>query len=339
MNMDTEPAFDVSGIGNAIMDILIEIDDDELSNLGLKKGNFHLMDEKEAKSLLRNLKGLKSALSPGGSGANTVYGVSVLGGRAAFSGKVGSDDYGAIYESETAKSGVKATFSRHETIPTGYAITFITPDKERTFAVYTGAAATMEERDINVGDIGRSSIFHVEGYMLEDRRMRDVSIYAIEQAKRSGAKISVDLGDPGIVSRNRDVLVSLVEKYADIVFANEPESMHFSMMEGEKAAEYIAGLAGIGIVKLGAKGSIVRSGKETYRIMPFASGVVDTTGAGDMYAAGFLYGFSNGYGLDVCGTLGSYFASKVIGKMGARLNSVEKSDFDSALASTRMNRT
>jgi sugar/nucleoside kinase (ribokinase family) len=337
--MGIEPVFDVSGIGNAIMDILVEIGDDGLSKLGLKKGNFHLMSEKEAKALLNRLEGMKTALSPGGSGANTVYGVSALGGKAAFSGKVGIDEYGRIYESETAKSGVRATFSKHETIPTGYAITFITPDGERTFAVYPGAAATMEERDINIGDIGRSRIFHVEGYMLEDRRIRDVSIYAIEQAKRSGAKISVDLSDPGIVSRNREAIVSIVEQYADIVFANEQESMHFSMMEGEKAAEYIAGLAGIGVVKLGAKGSIIRSGKVTYRIMPFASAAMDTTGAGDMYAAGFLYGFSNGYGLDVCGTLGSYFASKVVGKMGARLEKVEKSELDSAISAAKPNRT
>jgi sugar/nucleoside kinase (ribokinase family) len=330
-------AFDVSGIGNAIMDILIEIDDKGLSGLGLRKGNFHLMDEKEAKGLLAKLEGMKATLSPGGSSANTIYGVSVLGGKSAFSGKVGIDDYGRIYESETIRSGVKATLGKHGTLPTGYAITFITPDKERTFAVYPGAAATLEERDINMGDIGRSRIFHVEGYMLEDRRMREISIYAMEHAKRLGARISVDLGDPGIVSRNRDSLVDLVEKYADVVFANEPESMNFSMMEGEKAAEYIASLAEIGIVKLGARGSIVKKGKETYRISSFNCNIVDTTGAGDMYASGFLYGLSSGYGLDICGTLGSYFASKVVGKMGARLNAVGKSDLDSALASTKGN--
>jgi len=336
--MDSKPVFDVSGIGNAIMDIIIEINDSELSGLGLKKGNFHLMDEKEAKALLMKLEGMKTTILPGGSGANTIYGVSLLGGKSAFSGKLGIDNFGRIYESETVRSGVKATFGKHETIPTGYAITFITPDKERTFAVYPGAAATMEERDINIGDIGRSRIFHVEGYMLEERRMRDVSISVIEQAKRSGAKISLDLGDPGIVSRNRNSIVNIVEQYADIVFANEQESMHFSLREGEKAAEYIAGLAGIGIVKLGAKGSIIRSGKATHRIAAFNSSVVDTTGAGDMYASGFLYCLSNGYGLDVCGTLGSYFASKVIGKIGARLDTVKRSDIDSALARARKSR-
>jgi sugar/nucleoside kinase (ribokinase family) len=296
------------------------------------------MDEKEAKALLAKVEGMNRTLSPGGSGANTIYGVSVLGGTSAFSGKVGIDDYGRIYESETIKSKVKATFSRHETLPTGYAITFITPDKERTFAVYPGAAATMEEKDVNIGDIKRSRIFHIEGYMLEDRRMRDVSIYAVEQAKRLGVKISVDLGDPGIVSRNRDSLVNFVEKYADVVFANEQESMNFSMMRSEKAVEYISGLAEVGVVKLGARGSIVRKGKTTYRIAPFNCGVIDTTGAGDMYASGFLYSLSNGYGLDVCGTVGSYFASKVVGKMGARLKSVEKSDIDSAIAAAKENK-
>lgn len=336
--MRKEAVFDVSGIGNAIMDILIEVSEKQFSELGLKKGNFHMMDEKEAKAMLKSLEEVKMTLSPGGSGANTIYGVSLLGGKAAFSGKVGKDEYGRVYASETAKSGVKATLGRHESLPTGYAITFITPDKERTFAVYPGASAAMDERDINLGDVSNSRIFHVEGYSLEGC-MKDVSVSAMEQAKRSGAKISIDLGDPGIVLRNRRSITSIVEQYADIVFANEPESMHFSMMEGEKAAEYIAGLVGIGVVKLGEKGSIISSGNVTRRIMPFKASIVDTTGAGDMCAAGFLYGLSKGYGLDVCGTLGNYFASKVVGKMGARLSKIEKTDIGSAIAAAKANQT
>ena len=317
--------YDIFGIGSALMDFLIEVGDNQLLDLDLKKGNFHLIDEDHSKKLLEKIKKHKVKTSPGGSSANTLYGAALLGSNVVFCGKVGKDVHGDIYEEKLTKGKVKPKLGRSEKI-TGHAITFITPDSERTFAVHLGASLHLKKEDVFFEDLGKSKILHVEGYQLEDKGLRSVSLHAMEFAKKNNIKISLDLGDPGIVSRNKEDLKKMIKKYADIVFANEDEAEALTGLEPEEALDEISKLVDIAIVKVGKDGSYIKEKDKIHRIKGYEAKAVDTTGAGDMFAAGVLYGISKGEDLKVAGNIGSYFASKVVEQIGARLGKIDEKE-------------
>ena len=249
--------YDIFGIGSALMDFLIEIGHNELLELNLKKGNFHLIDEEHSKKLLKKLENYKVKTSPGGSSANTLYGVALLGGNVVFCGKIGKDKHGDIYEEKMLDGGVKPKLARSDKM-TGHAITFITPDSERTFAVHLGASLHLEKSDVFFDDLRQSRMLHIEGYQLEEKNLRDVSLHAMEFAKKNGIKISMDLGDPGIVSRNKEDIRKMIKNYADIVFANEDEAKALTGLAPLEALNELSKLAGIAIVKLGEKGSCIK---------------------------------------------------------------------------------
>jgi len=252
----------------------------------------------------------------------------LLGGNVVFCGKVGKDKHGDTYEEKIVQNNVKSDIARCKKSITGHAITFITPDSERTFAVHLGAAINLEKEDLFFDDLKDSKILHVEGYQLEDKKLRDVSMHAMEFAKKNGIRISIDLADPGIISRNKGDIRKIVERYADIVFANEEEAKAFTGKKGVEALNEIGAISEIAVVKLGKEGSLVKKGDDVYKIEGVKAKAVDTTGAGDMYAAGFLYGLSKGCGIKVCGDLGSYFAAKVVERVGARLDKIEKREVE-----------
>lgn len=319
--------YHVFGIGSALMDFLIEVEHNELLELDLKKGHFHLIDEEHSKKLLKKLEKYKVKTSPGGSSANTLYGVALLGGNVVFCGKVGKDKHGDIYEEKMLDGGVKHKIKRSEKI-TGHAITFITPDSERTFAVHLGASLHLEKADVFFNDLKQSSILHIEGYQLEDKNLRDVSLHAMQFAKKNNIKISIDIGDPGIVARNKKDIKNMIKKYADIVFANEHEAKALTGLEPLEALNEIAKLTETAIVKTGKKGSYIKKGSTIHEIPGYKAKSVDTTGAGDMFAAGVLYGISKGHDLKVSGHMGSYFAAKVVEQIGARLSNIDKKEIE-----------
>lgn len=317
--------YDIFGIGSALIDLLIEIDDSKLSELNLKKGQFHLIGEEESRRLLKKIEKYRVKIAPGGSSANTLYGAALLGSSVVFCGKVGKDTNGDIYERRMSERGVRPKLARSEGV-TGHAITFITPDSERTFATYLGAALHLEKADIFLEDLRDSKILHIEGYQLEDKQLREVSVHAMQFAKEYNITISIDLGDSGIVVRNRAVIKQIIEEYADIVFANEEEASALIGLEPSEALNSIAKLSKIAIVKIGKYGSHVKQGNTRYKIPAYEARAVDTTGAGDMFAAGFLYGICSTYDLRICGHIGSYFAAKVVEKIGARLEDIEQKE-------------
>jgi sugar/nucleoside kinase (ribokinase family) len=194
--------------------------------------------------------------------------------------------------------------------------------------VHLGAAINLQKENVFFDDLKNSRILHIEGYQLEDKNLREVSLQAMGFAKGHDVKISIDLADPGVVSRNKEELRRIVEKYADIVFANEDEAKAFTGKDGADALAEIGGMSGIAAVKIGKNGSLVKKGNDVYRIEGVKANAVDTTGAGDMYAAGFLYGLSKGYDIKVCGSLGSYFAAKVVEQIGARLDKIDVKDVE-----------
>ncbi|HON78257.1 MAG TPA: adenosine kinase [Spirochaetota bacterium] len=309
---------EVIGIGSALLDFTYEVDDVILKDLGLKKGTMSLITESGSEKILQKMKEYPVKVSPGGSAANTMAGIAVLGGNGAFIGKVGNDINGKIYIAETEKFGVKAHINSTNAM-TGHAITFITPDSERTFATNLGAALSLRPDDVSEEAISKSSILHVEGYLLEGD-LKDASVHAMELAKKHNVKISVDLADPSLIARNLGEFKGIVRNYADIVFVNEDEAEAFTQKTGHEALDFIHLFCEVAVVKLGAGGSLIKQGDRVHTIEPVKIKVVNTNGAGDMYAAGILYGIAHDIPMERAGKIASYAAAQVVGQAEARLN-------------------
>lgn len=309
--------YDVSGIGSALLDFMVQVDDSFLSKLGLKKGEMHLVDEDRSREIFKLISGMKIDTAPGGSSANTVAGVSTLGGKSAFIGRVADDEYGRVYIKKTSESGVHSLISAGDGL-TGHAITFITPDSERTFATHLGAALRLSHDDVDYQAVADSSILHLEGYLFEPLHLRDICYRGMDTAKKNGCLISVDLADPGLISRIGDTFTDVLNNYADIVFMNEEEAYAFTGTRDKASLEKIPSRCGIAIVKLGDKGSIIKHSGGFVNIPVYRANVVNTNGAGDMYAAGLLYGITSGRDIETSGKIGSYAASVVVSSVGAR---------------------
>ena len=288
---------DVIALGNTLMDFLIRIDEQKLLELSLKKGEMHLVDETKAQALLQKIKEHQLSIEyvPGGSAANTIRGLALLGASVMLIGKVGNDAHGEMYLEQVKKQGVISKIKKHQK-QTGHAVTFITPDSERTFSVHLGAAIELVKEDIVEEDIARSRILYIEGYQLEGKT-RESILYAIDLARKHDTIIAMDLADPGVVRRNKDFLKDLIIKKADIVFVNENEAKELTGLEEHQAPISLGSLIPIAIVKLGERGSLIHADGSLIKVPPFPANALDTTGAGDIYAAGFLYGYCQGWEL------------------------------------------
>jgi sugar/nucleoside kinase (ribokinase family) len=309
--------YDVTGIGSPLVDYMVDADDALLSELGLVKGGMCLVDEERSKKIRSRVASLVTAKIPGGSAANTLAGVAMLGGSAAFMGSIGVDDDGKFYISESEKSGITSCLKSHDAL-TGHAITFITPGGERSFATHLGAALRLNRNDVDHAAVKNSKVFHIEGYLIEGDNQREAVYDAIESAKGSGVIVTFDAADAGVVSRAGANFDECVKK-SDIVFFNEEEAAAYTGLSGIDAAKKIAQSVPVAVVKLGAKGSVIVSGNDVFNVRGFPAKLVNTNGAGDNYAAGFIYGFTHGMNFEKCGLLGSFIASKVVEEQGARL--------------------
>jgi len=315
---------DVIGLGNTLMDFLIEIDDNALLEFNLKKGEMHLVDSLKAAQILKKLdaSSLKMELVPGGSAANTLKGVAFLGGGAILCGKVGKDKEGMMYVQEMEKLGVTTRIKEHATFGTGHAVTFITPDAQRTFSVHLGAAIHLMKEDVLEEDIASSKVLHLEGYQLEGDTQSTV-LHAIELAHKHGTLVSLDLADPGVVRRNKALLEKLVRSSVDILFVNEEEALAFTGLKEEDAVRSLGELVKIAVVKIGKRGSLICADNEVVFVDAFPAKAIDTTGAGDSYAAGLLYGYCNGWDIARSGRLGSLLAARVVEHKGVRLDHLD----------------
>lgn len=308
---------DIIAIGNALMDFLIEVDDQYLLELNLNKGEFYSLEEEEAKHLLNKISDLTIETVPGGSSANTLKGISFLGGKTIFCSKVGNDVHGEKYIKEMNSLGVKTKINKHESI-TGHAITFITPDSERTFSVHLGASLKIKKEDVSEEDIKNSKILHVEGYHL-GASTKETVLHVIELAKKHKTLVSLDLANAGVVKKNKETFQNILKKI-DILFANEKEAKALTDLEPEQAVQELAQKVKIAVVKLGKQGSLIcHEGVITY-INAFSANAIDTTGAGDTYAAGFLYGYCQGWDLEKAGKLGSLMAARIVEQKGVKIN-------------------
>lgn len=307
----------ILGIGNALVDVMTMVPDyTYLTRFGLPKGSMTMVDNTRSGEIKQSISSMQKTLASGGSAGNTMYGLGVMGIPSSFIGKVGRDELGNFYEKDMVEAGVTPVLMRSHTSPTGTAVALVTPDSERTFATHLGAATELTAEELNNSFFKNYQILYLEGYLI-------FNLPLVEQACRLAREkkmcIALDLASFNVVTEMLPGFNEIVDKYVDIVFANEEEARAFTGLEPREALDAIAGRCTVAIVKTGPVGSWIKRGEEVIRVDALPVKPVDTTGAGDLYAAGFLYGFSHGFGLDKCGLFGSILAGKVIEVVGARM--------------------
>lgn len=317
MKIDDSKTYDVFGVGNAIIDFILEVEEGVLNEFNLRKGHFKGVNDEELDLIFGKIEESRFRKMPGGSTCNIVNGVAKLGGKCVFCGKVGAGINGIYYEDVLTADGVKPRLVRGGR--TGKALTFITPDTERSFAVSLGSAGDLVKEDIFEEDIKDSRIVHIEGYQLQNDKTREVALHVLDLAGKHNVPVSVDLNDSHVVKKNLEFIKGIVRKNVDIVFANELEAEAFTgtadLME---ALDTLASFAAVAVVKNGSGGSYIRSDGVTIRIPCYKAKCIDTNGAGDMYAAGVLYGLCRSMSLEEAGNLGAKAAARVVEQIGAR---------------------
>lgn len=308
----------ILGIGNALVDIMTKLPDDTtLDKFSLKKGSMQLAEREFADKINNETASFEKSQSSGGSAANTIHGLASLGAAAGYIGKVGNDEFGEFFSSDMKENGIQP-FMLKSTSDTGRAIALISPDSERTFATYLGAAIELNDSDLTANQFKDYKILHIEGYLVQNHKLM---LKAAELAKANNMKISIDMASFNVVEDNIEFLKTYVKTYVDIIFANEEESKAFTGKEPEESLNELAEQCEIAIVKIGSKGSLIKSNGEVYKINPIKVNPVDTTGAGDLFASGFLYGLTNNMSLAKCGEIGSLCAGKVIEVIGSKMSS------------------
>jgi sugar/nucleoside kinase (ribokinase family) len=306
----------IVGIGSALVDILIHENDEFLKKTGAIKGGMTLVDKEFIERTLA-MSSDTAKIVPGGSACNTIVGIGKLGGAARFVGKCGKDDMGELIESDLKKQNVVPDLFRSDS-PTGRVLSIISPDAQRSMFTYLGASAETRPADISEKFFKDAAVVHMEGYLLFNPELIRAALTA---AKSAGAKISLDLASFTVVEESKELLEQLVDSYVDILIANEDEAFAFTGYSDEHLAiEALSEQADIAVLKVGPRGSYVSHAGSTIAIQSMGDGnALDTTGAGDMWAAGFLYGLVKGYTLEKCGRLGSACGYEVCQVVGANI--------------------
>ena len=307
----------IIGMGNALVDVLVRIDDDSLlEKLHLPKGSMQLIQEDTLSEIRKYTSGMKIHRSTGGSAGNTVCALAALGANPGFIGKVGQDETGTFFGDTLRQRGVNALLTTCD-LPSGIASTFISTDGERTFGTYLGAAATLGAEDLSRKMFAGYNYLYIEGYLLQDH---DLMLRAVQLAKEEGLQVCLDMASYNVVEAERDFFDQLIVKYVDIVFANESEALAYTGKTPHEALEEIASKCSIAVVKTGKEGSLVKKGTEVIQLLSCPiDNVLDTTGAGDFYAAGFMYGLTCGYSLEKCVQISTILATAVIQEVGTTL--------------------
>lgn len=312
-------SIDVVGIGNAIVDVLVYTEESLLESNSLNKGHMSLVNEKEAENLYSQI--IPNLETSGGSAANTLAGIAQLGGKAAFIGRVKNDKLGDTFTKDIRSSG--SVFETPPTIEgpsTARCLIFVTPDAQRTMCTYLGASSYLEPQDLDIPLLKKSKILYLEGYLFDSSAAKSAFIKASEVSKISGGEVALSLSDSFCVNRHRTSFISLIDNYIDILFANESEIKSlYESSSLETAISKVKGRCKIVVITCGENGSIILTKEEEIHVNPIKLGkVIDTTGAGDLYASGFLHGYLNNKDLASCGYIGSICAGKIITQLGSR---------------------
>ncbi|MCX8044516.1 MAG: adenosine kinase [Desulfobacterota bacterium] len=319
---------DVYALGSALMDIQIHVTDKQIADLGLQKGTMKLTRREEQERILQHLLGEQSIsidkgderlqLAAGGSAANTVYGIAQLGGSAALCGKVARDRFGDAYIRNTRDSGVLFNGIQVDGT-TGTCIVLITDDAQRTMLTHLGVASDLTFEDMDVEQLRQSAYLYLEGYLFDSDVATQTIAAAVAEARRHNVKIAITASDVFCVERHKDCMLELITNNADLVFANAQEACALSGKDTlDDALKTLTEMCRNIAVTNGERGSILCFEKTVVPIKPFIVSAIDTTGAGDSFAAGLLYGLTHGYSLEDSGTLASFFAARVVSQIGPR---------------------
>lgn len=306
----------ITGIGSALVDVLINETDEFLQDLGKKKGGMTLVDDADIESILSK-SGHTPMVVPGGAACNTIVGVGNLGGDARFIGRRGNDAYGKTLESQIVACSVEPRLSVSPS-PTGKVLSIITPDAQRSMFTFLGASTEMEPAGITPTLFQDTAITMIEGYLLFNP---DLMKAALKAAQAAGSLIALDLASFEVVHASKSILADLIREYVDILIANEDEAKAYTGIEDEtRALEILSQHVRYGVLKLGKRGSLVSFKGQTFNIKPIEGNPPkDTTGAGDLWAAGFLYGIAHGFSIEKSGHLGSVCGYEVCQVMGAQI--------------------
>jgi len=307
----------VLGLGNALVDLLMIVDDEFVESLSFKKGSMNHIDLGTARKILKKAESIKKNRVTGGSVANAIGGLAKLGIETGYIGKIGEDEFGKFFFDEIRNNGITPHLFKGEQ-GTGTAICMIGKDTERTFATYLGAAIELTAADLNPVLFKNNTHFFLEGYMVQNHELVTKSL---ELAREEGLVTAIDLASFNIVEENLEFLKGVISEYVDIVFANEDEARVFTgEVSPDNAVSVLSGFCSIAVVKTGSKGSlIIDEDGSKHIIPPFTVVPVDTTGAGDFYASGFFYGLSRELPVELCGKIGSLLASRVVEVIGANI--------------------
>jgi sugar/nucleoside kinase (ribokinase family) len=309
---------DVLAIGNAIVDVIAATDDAFLQSEGLAKGSMRLIDAEEAERLYSHMPAAREI--SGGSGANAAAGIAALGQSVAFVGRVAGDQLGQVFQHDIRAAGVHfETPFANTGNPTARCLILVTPDAQRTMNTFLGASQDLSEADVDYDLVRSAKITYLEGYLWDPILPRQAMVKALEVAHAAGRQVAMTLSDAFCVERHRDDFRSLADGRVDILFANEVEVQSLFQTDFDGAMRQLAGKLPIAVVTRGEKGAVVLSEGRTIEVAAEpAAQVIDTTGAGDLFAAGFLAGLSQGRPLDQCATMGAVAAAEVISHYGAR---------------------
>lgn len=305
----------ILGVGAALVDMLIRVDDAWVKAVNAPKGGMTPVDFPTLKNLLSGI--LAPTFVPGGSACNTIVGVSRLGARAAFLSKVGKDSLGEVFENHLKDSGVESLLKVSKTA-TGSVLSAVTPDAQRTMLTYLGASSELCADDVTPELFDDVGILYMEGY-----RAYDAECFrkAIRTARAKGVLTALDFGSFGVVNDCRPLFDALFqEKSVDLVIANEDEARAYTGLSEERALDALAEFCPVAVVKLGKRGALISKGGEVTRVAPGTAKAVDTTGAGDLWASGFLYGLISGWNMEKCGKLAGIVADEVVQVMGTEIS-------------------
>lgn len=307
----------VLGMGNALVDIITRLDNDDiLKSFGLPRGSMTLVDLDTSNYIHAETAGMPKTKASGGSSANTIHGLAHLGIETGFIGKVGNDEMGRFFKKDMEVNNIKPILFRSMN-ETGRAMALISKDSERTFATYLGAAIDLSVEDISLDIFKGYDYFYIEGYLVQDMAMFDK---ALRLAAKAGLKICLDLASFNVVADHVDFFKSMIAKYVDILFANEEEIRALSGLAPEEGARETSKICDVVVIKLGAEGSFCICKEDMVRIGVRPSKAIDTTGAGDLFAAGYIYGHMKGLPAETCGKMGAVLAGRVIELIGAKMD-------------------
>jgi sugar/nucleoside kinase (ribokinase family) len=307
----------VLGMGNALVDIITQIGNDEiLDSFGLPKGSMTLVDLDTSNFIHAETAGMAKLKASGGSAANTIHGLAHLGIETGFVGTVGNDDMGRFFKKDMQVNKIKPILFRTMN-ETGRAMALISKDSERTFATYLGAAVDLSSDDVTHDIFEGYEYFYIEGYLVQDREMFEKSL---RLASTAGMTICLDLASYNVVANNVDFFREMISEYVDILFANEEEIRSFTGKSPEEGATEVSEFCDLVVIKLGAEGSFCVCKEGMVRVGVRPSKAIDTTGAGDLFAAGFIYGHMKGHSSEICGKMGAILAGRIIELIGAKMN-------------------